>query len=329
MGSSRVRRKARRYLHSENIEYVGTRFKTGRVRAGPVPVVVRLLDAIRRDRAEKPLLGLSPAGFTVPEVMGWTNPMRRHLVQAVIPCGELMLAASERAERSRVTTRRKRGLRKGKRRSRVCQTRRIRNIPGPATSSKPQSDRNVNHIGRKFLWAVKASNRYRKACKKYISTDPSLRRPGYRRSLEVWWQHLADRARISGVPHQAAFHGSWWDYMRIEVHWDERARRSAAETLEEIAAVLPRREDASFSPFGELFGTRPEQPARPTDSVGNSVRTDPVAVCRHCRGLAASPGYGFPFGCRRCGLGVTPRRGSNRGRVARGRTRGRGRMVNR
>lgn len=201
--------------------------------------------------------------------------------------------APEGAEKSCKTKRRLRGLRKGVRRSRGRHPRRTETQP--ANVAKPLSARKVNHIGRKFIWAVKASNRFRKVCQRYLKVSVDSRRPGYRKSLTVWWQHLADRAKLAGIPSQAAFHDSWWKYMGVEVH----TRADAGWDM--ILTGLPRRGESPSPERGEPAGKRPERGiASLFDDVGNTLRTESEAPCKKCRGLGSQPGFGYPNGCSKC-----------------------------
>lgn len=233
-------------------------------------------------------------------------------VQIVQRLGTRRLApkkADERAEKSCRDRRRKRGLRKGKVRSRVCQTRRSQ--PRPATSSKTQSARLVNHRGRKFLWAVRTSNQFRKDCQKYLKVRKFVsssdiygkvrqHRPvGMRSRLASRWRMLADKARALDIPYQAAFHRTFWDYLQIECRYE------ATRTWETILAGLPRKSEPR-SEVGELFsfggpsGIRPGRDEAKTDEFGNSRFSEPKLPCKHCQDLGATPGPGYPKGCRFC-----------------------------
>jgi hypothetical protein len=137
----------------------------------------------------------------------------------------------------------------------------------------------VVHKGRKFIWAVVASNRYRRVCLKYLKCNSSSRAPGYRKSLKTWHQRLVARAAQCGIHPAAAFHDNWWDYMKIEVHHDERAHRAWATTLDIICAGLPRPGE-SASPFDEILnGIRPIERTTPAVLVGAGSR------CGTCRWL--------------------------------------------
>jgi len=215
--------------------------------------------------------------------------------------------ADKGAEKSRVHTRRKRGLRKGHVRSRVCQTR--RSVVQPAISSKPQSARCVNHRGRKFIWAVRTSNIFRKDCMKYLKIKKFVVGPngvksrpiGIRSRLRSRWETLSSRAKQLDIPYQAAFHRTFWDYLQIECRYDATA------TWDLILSGLPRKEPPK-SEIGELFsfgdpvGKRPDRDVTKVDEFGNSRFTEPT-FCKFCHGLGAKPGLGYPFGCSHCYVG--------------------------
>jgi len=218
------------------------------------------------------------------------------------------MKANERAEKSCLHRRRKRGLRKGKVRSRVCQTR--RSFSRPATSYKPQSARLVNHRGRKFIWAVRTSNKFRKDCQKYlkikkfVSTDGKMakHRPvGIRSRLRRRWVILSDKAKLLDIPYQAAFHRTFWDYLQIECRYD------ATSTWDTILAGLPRKSEprsevGELFSFGESSGTRPGGAVTNTDEFGNSRFSEPI-FCKFCNNAGAKPGLGYPLGCSHCYTG--------------------------
>jgi hypothetical protein len=216
--------------------------------------------------------------------------------------------ADVRAEKSCRHRRRKRGLRKGKVRSRVCHTRRSHS--SPAISSKTQSARFVNHRGRKFIWAVSTSNQFRKDCQKYlkvkkfVSTDGKVakHRPiGIRSRLRRRWVILSQRAKQLDIPYQAAFHRTFWDYLQIECRYD------ASSTWDTILAGLPRKSEprsevGELFSFGEPVGKQPDRSVAETDEVGNSRFSEPV-FCKRCHGAGSKPGLGYPLGCRSCYTG--------------------------
>jgi hypothetical protein len=94
----------------------------------------------------------------------------------------------------------------------------------PPTNTKAQSSRVVNHSGRKFIWALKASSSLRADCKKLNKfprgevTNPILQRT--RLSMKKYclakWQRLHKQATDAGIPPVAAFHDNFWKYLMVE-----------------------------------------------------------------------------------------------------------------
>lgn len=198
----------------------------------------------------------------------------------------------EGAERSFVKpTRRKRGLRKGRCRSRGCQPRRT-TPTGPLTTAP--SSRKVNHSGRKFIWAVKASNALRRDCEKLNKLSKVRHRgvfgldgnlvPSHaeqaRRKMKLHclakWTRLHKQATLSGIPEVAAFHSSFWKYLLVET---SRGDLSAQEGFSFILAGL------------DTSGDAPEQ----VIVEGGKYRKKPVFVGRSS--LASTR----KRTCRRCG----------------------------
>lgn len=288
-----------------------------RRRAGDVPSPLRLQDAISR---ESVLRGWATARAT------WQYSLLRYRPK-IWACPILFRVPGippEGAEKSCRTRRRKRGLRKGHRRSRDSLSR--RSVPSRQPNPKSPNARKVNHIGRKFIWAARTNNKFSKACGRVLKHPYPCYRGWWRvwKTFEVWWQRLAERARLCNIPYQAAF-GATWDgqfgYFRTGINWpsedDKRkARLLASETLGELAWGLRARMSASPPRQSTSEGKRPLTDVQtlvktgPVDSVGNTLRTEPVVVCRHCKGLGTQPGIGYPRGCRFCYR--APRRG-NRG----------------
>jgi len=181
--------------------------------------------------------------------VGWMNPSPGFILRGC------RVYSTDGAEKSCRTRRRKRGLRKGKRRSRGCQPR--RSAAGPATASKTPSSRKVNHSGRKFLWAVKASNRFRKDCERlnkfprgHLSDSHPAAGPRrrMREHCEVKWARLHSRATASGIPPVAAFHSSFWKYLMVET-----SRGNAAADWDMLLAHLPGNPGLDESPLTEAF----------------------------------------------------------------------------
>jgi len=133
------------------------------------------------------------------------------------------------AEKSRLTRRRKRGLRKGKVRSRVRQTR--RSLPNRQPIPKTPSLRLVNHRRRTERWLVKASESLRKDLEVYVrlSRKPgdyvSPVHPGKRKvklHCMAKWQRLHMRASQLGFPPKMAFDSSFFRYLSKEFPVKER-----------------------------------------------------------------------------------------------------------
>jgi len=184
----------------------------------------------------------------------WMNPAEGFVLNKGHVC------ASDGAEKSCRTRRRKRGLRKGKRRSRGRHPRRT--VSDPANSSKPPSSRKVNHSGRKFIWAVKASNQLRKDCERYNKFPRGPLKdshPAYRprRNMKCYclakWTRLHKQAEAAGVPPVAAFHDSFWKYLLVETS------RGGIGDWDMLLSGLPRKPTpepvVESNPFAALFGT--------------------------------------------------------------------------
>lgn len=211
----------------------------------------------------------------------WMNPQQGFVLRGGYVC------SIDGAEKSCRPRRRKRGLRKGKRRSRGRHPR--RSVPDRQPSPKVPSSRKVNHSGRKFLWAVMASNRLRKVCEK-LAHFPSRKRPPYRRpSPQVAaarlacklhcmavWTRLHNRATAIGLPPIVAFHDSFWKYMRMETSW---GHEEAVEDFFELIAGLPG--DPELDEF--------ERGPRAYDARGAPT------VNRRGRGAAPGRGRGRPL----------------------------------
>jgi hypothetical protein len=87
------------------------------------------------------------------------------------------------------------------------------------------SARVVNHRGRKFLWAMRASERLRRDCKKYakfpVGPLPEghparLPRKRMKEHCLVKWTCLHKQAEAAGIPPVAAFHSTFWKYLAVE-----------------------------------------------------------------------------------------------------------------
>jgi hypothetical protein len=90
-------------------------------------------------------------------------------------CHLAQVKAEDGAEKSFLPRRRKRGLRRGKKRSRGGKPR-SNAAPRRPSQPKPHNARRVNHSGRKFLWAVRAANRLanQRTAKRLIENIPRI-----------------------------------------------------------------------------------------------------------------------------------------------------------
>jgi hypothetical protein len=148
--------------------------------------------------------------------------------------------AVDGAEKSCHHRRRKRGLRRGKSRSRGRQPPPI--LPPPATSSKSPSTWAVNHTGRKFIWAQIRRNILAKECKalekfpvgKLDPASPAFEpKRKLKKHLSVKWRKLHDRAQQLGIPPVAAFFDTFWKFLQVNTKFG----KSDWEML--LAAVEP------------------------------------------------------------------------------------------
>lgn len=210
------------------------------------------------------------------------------------------VCATDGAERSSPWRgRRKRGLRKGKRRSRVRQTR--RSAPSRQPLPNTQRARYVNHVGRKFIWAVSTSNKFSRKCRRYQSIPPvaagcedqpfAIRKRTFRKSLEKRWSQLFARAQKLGIPPSAAFHRSFREYIGIE------CSRSTGAFMELLEISFPKqheeselREELALKRQGKYFA--PPASLDTTSARGSSSR----GVVRGARGRGRAGGL-----CRQCG----------------------------
>jgi hypothetical protein len=163
---------------------------------------------------------------------------------------DIPIVSAQRAEKSRHTRRRKRGLRRGRRRSRECHSR--RSAPPPARVTKVPCARKVNHQGRKFLWAMRASESLRADCKKYakfpVGPLPEghparLPRKKMKEHCRVKWIRLHRQAEVAGIPPVAAFHSTFWKYLAVET---SRGRAD----WDGLLAGLPGNPATDFKEFG-------------------------------------------------------------------------------
>jgi len=232
-----LRRKARRYRFGAYLRESGSRLRE------KVSVVEIYWGCIVK----------SPVGPVV-------SPMVRSYDPSKELRGPSHVRARDGAEKSCRIRRRKRGLRRGKRRSRGRHPRRT--AAPTANVSKPPSSRKINHIGRKFIWAVKASNQLRKDCEKYNKFprgELDVNHPAYRarRNMKCYclakWTRLHKQAEVSGIPPVAAFHDSFWKYLLVETS------RGGIGDWDMLLSGLPRKPTpepvVETNPFAALFGS--------------------------------------------------------------------------
>jgi hypothetical protein len=213
------------------------------------------------------------------------------------------------AEKSRLTRRRKRGLRKNRDRGNADPIAR-QSLP------KSQSQRAVNQAIRKAAWVAAASRRLLVDAKKLnkfprgVLRNLELARVRRRKKLHCLakWQRFSDHATKLGIPPQLGFHATFWDYLMIETD-----RGKTSEGWDFILAGLPR-------PLDQLEPVVPKgvsayPPSAPIRRRGGYVV--PVRACRMC-GYVGREVHAWNS-CRsaRGGTGGQPRRGD--GRRSRGR----------
>jgi hypothetical protein len=254
-----------------------------------------------RRKVRRYLLGATPKATR----LWWIGQVTvRVMVPEFAPTSRPVRAKAQHgAERSRLDRRRKRGLRKGKSRSRVRQTR--RSSPARQPLSKPLSSRKVNHVGRKFIWARKACNALAADARRMLRMKSKLfyspahgretsRKALFEHHIKRRWLSLSDRARLIGIPYQAAFHSTYDDFKRIE------AMDSDFGVFDLILAGLPSREQIQRGVTLDGVGNEPDPLNANADEYGNSAAVDRPLVCKSCRGLGATPGPGYPRGCSSC-----------------------------
>jgi hypothetical protein len=218
---SRLRRSLRAYLSRLTTKGRGTRIKRGMPERGRVVAdnwISKLAwQVCHVDSLRLPVVVEIAPGFT-----------RSYSLPQNLP--ELCFgAASKRAEKSRLTRRRKRGLRTGKGRSRGRHPR--RSPPERQPLPKSPNPRQVNHMGRKYIWAVVSSNKLRKDCEKFnkfprgesVSPQIHTMRLRMKRYCMCKWQRLHDRAEACGIPPSASFHATFWKYLLVETSRGDRA----------------------------------------------------------------------------------------------------------
>jgi hypothetical protein len=179
--------------------------------------------------------------------------------------------ATKGAEKSCHHRRRKRGLRKGKSRSRECHSRRT--LPDLQPIPKSRSDRVVNHSGRKFIWARKACNTLAGEVAKWNkfprgqldqASPVFAARKRMKEHLVAKWTRLHTRAEASGIHPTAAFHSSFWKFVTIETS------RGGMGGLDDLVFFLRPEERPSAPPRFDSKGrdTRKRPGAEPEEKPG-------------------------------------------------------------
>lgn len=194
------------------------------------------------------------------------------------------------AEKSRLTRRRKRGLRKNRDRGNADP---VHRQPIP----KSQSSRKVNHIGRKHIWALKAVSRLRKDCERLnkfprgplpLGSDRQRLRLKCKMFCLAKYQRYRDRAVASGVPLVTCFHSSFWDFLLTETNRCPPNCNHCKNSWDLLLAVLPRR---GGSPPGVLKSEIPV--LAPTvirrGRGGKEVVRQANRACRMCGYVGPGP----------------------------------------
>jgi len=209
-----LRRKARRYQFGAYIKGTGTRLR------GLVSV------------AEIPWCRVSKASGE-PATLLTVLFADRPSLEVRFP-----VRASNGAEKScRGKRRRKRGLRKGKRRSRECHSRRT--VSDRQALPKPPNLRKVLHRRRPEAWLVKSVELFHRQCSVYSrfygpcpvcmksSTNvgnAKCKRCAHKKKMRQYllakWTRLHNRSRELGFPDSVAFDSSFGRYLRREFQED-------------------------------------------------------------------------------------------------------------
>lgn len=258
-----MRRKARRYLYGAYLKGTGTRLR-GLISVAEIP-----FSCVSNEKGEV------VATVVVRLADHATMQLQYHE------------RASNGAEKPFRSRRRKRGLRKGRTRNR------LRSRPSPEKGNvdrecvtladpcplrpsipKSQRARHVNHVGRKFIWAMRTSSGFRKKCQKYVKARdqiPDQVAERWRDALRMQWLRYHTVALRSGIPPQASFSTSFRKYLAVET--------TSGRTMDgwaSILAGLPGNPEASipiykprFPRWGELnnstfYSPKPKEPKSTT-----------------------------------------------------------------
>lgn len=166
-----------------------------------------------------------------------------------------------RAEKSGcIHHRRKRGLRKGKSRSRGRQPR--RSSPNRQPIPKEQKVRNVNHIGRKFIWAAQRASDLGRDCRKFFKIPRDSDNPlivAHRKTMKSFllakWIRLHNRAEACGIPPQAAFFKSFPKFLAVQSPISSSS--AWGDLLASVEPDLKPRGPRRFDSKGNATGIRP------------------------------------------------------------------------
>lgn len=223
------------------------------------------------------------------------------------------------AEKSRLTRRRKRGLRLSRGVDRVSADPPSNRQP----LSKSQSSRKVNHMGRKHIWAQKASSNLRRDCEKYNKyprgelSNPILQRTRLRCKMHciAKWQRYRDNAVSAGIPLVTCFHNTFVDFLLTETSRAPPEAPMWGNAWDSLLAALPRR---APSPPGVYAFSEPVMAPRVKRHTrgGKEFTRQSNRACRKCGYFG--PG---PHAWNSCGPGL----GRNSGvptRRGRGKRRG-------
>jgi len=288
-------RYSRRYCRGGFTKFCGTRTKghfsvrenVPSYTSVPVEIVeISVPSKLPRYRAA-PLDTVRTSDFTDFVRVGWMNPSPGFILKKGRVC------ASKGFEKTcEGRSRRKRGLRKGKSRSRGCQPRRTSSRP--ATVSKTPTDRHVNHNGRKYIWAVKSSNIFRGECEKlnkfprgvlhesHPAYGPRLKMKCY---LRAKWSRLHRRAEDMGIPPVAAFHSSFWKYLLVETS----RGGDKADSWDSLLYGLPGNPASSWTEGESSTTLRSSRVTRrPRGAVGSRLVQRKI-ICRACGYVGFGP----------------------------------------
>jgi len=259
-----------------------------------------------RRKARRLQLGANPNAIAVRWMGQWTVQVQ--IVRRKSTRGPIPMKARVGAERSRLTRRRKRGLRKGRRRSRGYQPR--RSVPDRQPLPKPPTLRSVKHRRRPERWIGDVSYRFSQACSKFVRVRGAIRAcrvdhgptctrvrceavRKMRRDLSVTWRCLHDRSAQLGLPTSMAFSKSFERYLHREFSTEGRVfdweLLAGSEPFRWITSAV----DDVHKPPPEPRKPVRKRPDRPAGPQPKRERRG-VNRCSVCRGTRG------PLGSCRC-----------------------------